>query len=182
MILLLIVGGCLIVGLSLYLGSVSVAWAMDCTVTEVLANNVGSNSTAAKRTVTHDAYDESGVLTGATTPPATATANFLLTLSAGAATVDLRALTGTNGATVDGNGLKPQIVRVKNLGANPITITEGASNGHDAFPATTGLEIPAGGIVQLYFNDAASDIGATDKTWDVAGTGAQTSEWTIVLG
>lgn len=161
--------------------SVAVTYAATCTVVETLANNTGS-APAATRVITHTDYNESATLTSGTTPPVTTVAEFLLTLSSGAATVDLRALTGTNGASTDGNGLKVQILRVKNLGANVLTIVPGASNGIDLLGASSSLTVYPGGHAQFYFNDASPDISSTDKTLDVTGTGAQTSEWTIVMG
>jgi hypothetical protein len=161
--------------------SVAVTWAESCTIQETLPNNTGSASDG-NRVVTHDQYNESGALNGATTPPATTQASFLLALVAGAKSVDLRALDGTNDGVIDGNGLRVQIVRVKNLGANDMTVKSGASNGHTGLFGTAGLTIPPGGVAMLYTNDGAIDIDATHKVWDVTGTGAQTSEWTVVLG
>jgi hypothetical protein len=160
--------------------SVSVSYAATITIAETLANNTGS-APAATRLVTHTDYNESGTYNSGTTPPVTTPASFLLTLSGGAATIDLRALTGTNGASVDGNGLKVQIVRIKNLGANEMTFSEGASDGHNFF-TTDGTKVPPGGHVQIFSNDNFDDIAAANKTWDVAGTLAQTAEVTIVLG
>lgn len=160
--------------------SVSVTYAATCTVAQTLANNTGS-AAASTRVITHAEYNESATLNAGSTPPAVESAFFLLTLTAGAATIDLRALTGTNGASVDGNGMKVQVVRFKNLGANIMTISTGASNGHDFFTAD-GLVVQPGGHVMLFSNDNASDVGASDKTWDVAGTGSQTAEVSIVLG
>lgn len=160
--------------------SVSVTYATTCTVVETLPNNTGSAADN-KRRITHDEYNESGTLNSGTTPPATDHAQFLLTLTAGAATIDLRNLTGTNGAAVDGNGKKPQIIRIKNLGANPMTFSKGASNGHNAF-TTDGTTVQPGGHIQVFTNDNTEDISGTTKTWDVAGTGSQTAEVTIVLG
>lgn len=161
--------------------SVSVDYAAKCTVTETLPNNTGS-AAAAKRVVTHEEYNETASLNAASTPPATLLAEFLLTLSSGAATVDLRNLVGTNGAVVDGNGLKVQVLRIKNLGANIMTIVPGASNGIDLLGASSSLTIQPLGHAMIYFNDSGPDIAAADKTLDVAGTGSQTSEWTIVMG
>lgn len=163
--------------------SLSVAYSFKATITEVLPGNTDPFASEAKRTVTLDAYDESGTLTGATTPPVTTQASFLLTLTAGAATIDLRALTGTNGASIDGNGLKVQLVRIKNLGANTMTFKSGATNGHSGiFTATDGTVVQPGGRVMVSSNDNGDDISATDKTWDVTGTGAQTAEVTIIMG
>lgn len=166
---------------ALLLNTVSVTYEAKATVLETLPNNTDSASTS-KRQVTHSNFDQAATLNSGTTPPVTQVAEFKLTLTDGAATIDLRALTGTNGASVDGNGLKPQIVRVKNLGANALTIEPGASNGHDLFGASSLLIVPPGAHVQFFTNDGVEDIDATHKTLDVTGTGAQTSEWTIVMG
>lgn len=162
--------------------AVTVTYAATCTVAETLAENTGS-AAAASRLVTHSEYNESATLNSGTTPPVTKCAHFLATLSGGALTIDLTAMTGTNGATIDGTGLKVQVVRVKNLGANSLVVSAGASNGHSGFwPATPGLTIPPGGHVMLYSNDNGDDIASGDRTWDLAGTSSQTSEWTIVVG
>ncbi len=158
--------------------SVTVVYKANVTVSETLPNNTGSAS-ATKRIVTHDEYDESFTLNSASTPPATQVAEFLLTLSSGTATIDLRNLVGTNGGAIDGNGLKVQIIRVKNLGANPMTFSEGGSNGY-ALADFTVLPTPA--HVQFFFGDQSPDIAAGDKTIDVAGTLAQTAEVTIIMG
>lgn len=178
MLILLIVLGFALVAL---IGSVTVTYAATCTVQETLANNTGS-APAATRLITHTDYNESGTYNAGTTPPMTTCAHFLATLSSGSLTVDLRALTGTNGASTDLNGLKPQIIRIKNLGANTLTIKKGASNGHNAFTATDGFVVQPGGHVQIFTNDNTDDVDGTHKTWDLTGTGAQTSEWTIVGG
>lgn len=179
--IVLIVCCAAVAALCLWAGSVTVTYAATCTVAETLATNTGS-APASTRVVTHTEYNEAASLTASTTPPVTTVAEFLLTLSGGAATVDLRALTGTNGASIDGNGLKVQVLRVKNLGANIMTIVPGASNGIDLLGASSSLTIPAGGHAMIYFNDASPDISGTDKTLDVTGTTTQTSEWTIVMG
>lgn len=160
--------------------SVSVTYAATCTVVETLPNNTGSAPTATRQ-VTHTEYNESASLNSGSTPPATLVAEWLQALSGGAATVDLTALTGTNGATVDGTGLKPQVIRIKNLGANALTVATGASNGHNSFTAD-GVVIPPSGHAMFFLNDGKEDIDATHKTFDLTGTTTQTSEWTIVLG
>ncbi len=161
---------------------VSVTYAATCTVAETLGNNTGS-APAATRVITHTDYNETASLSAGTTPPATLVAEFLLTLSGGGATIDLTALEGTNSAVTDGTGLKVQVVRVKNLGANIMTVKSAASTGHTGiFAATTGHPVQPGGHIQLYSNDNGDDIGSGAKNWTVAGTASQTSEWTIVMG
>lgn len=161
--------------------AVEVAWAQTITIVETLPNNTGSAADASRK-VTHTNYNESGTLNAGSTPPATLQASFLLPLSSGAATIDLRALTGTNGASVDGNGLKVQLFRIKNLGANNMVLTPGASNGIDLFGASFSITIFPGAVWECFLNDNAPDIAAGDKTIDVAGTGSQTAEVTIVMG
>lgn len=129
--------------------------------------------------ITHDAYNESATLNATSTPPATEVSMFLLTLTAGAATINLAALTGANG-TIDGTGLRVQMIRVKNLGSASMTFSDGASNGIALACGT--FIVPAGGIVQMFLNDASPDIAAADRTIDVAGTGTDTAEISILLG
>ncbi len=160
--------------------SISVVYGSQVTVTEIIGNNTIS-AAAGKRTVTHDALNQAATLNSGTTPPVTDFAAFLLTLSSGTATINLRTLTGTNGAVVDGNGKKVQIVRVKNLGANSMTFATGASNGHNLF-TTDGVIIPPGGELILRTNDNQDDIGDSHKTWDITGTLAQTADVEIVIG
>jgi hypothetical protein len=160
--------------------AVSLTYAATCTVVETIANNTGS-ATEANRKVTHTEHNRAANLSATTTPAVTLTANFLLTLTTGAATIDLRDLTGTNGASVDGNGLKVIAVQVTNLGANPMTFSSGASNGHNTF-TEDGTVVSPGGTIQIFTNDNGDDISGTTKTWDVAGTGSQTAKVTIVMG
>lgn len=161
--------------------TVAVTYRAHATVIETLPVNVGS-APDATRVITHTNYDETLALNSGSTPPVTLNAQFLLTLSGGLGTIDLRALIGTNGAVVDGNGLKPQLIRIKNLGANIMTFKSGASNGHDAFTATTGHIVQPGGHILIFTNDNTADIGATTKTWNVNGTTSQTAEVTVIMG
>lgn len=161
--------------------SISVAAEAKVTVTEILENNTGSAPDATRRVV-HTSYDESWSLTASTTPPVTKVAEFLLTLSTGAATINLASLTGTNGATVDLTGLKVQFFRVKNLGANNMVFVPGASNGIDLWGAASSNTIFPGAVAMWFFNDASPDVASGDRTIDVTGTGAQTAEITIVAG
>lgn len=164
--------------------SVSVDYKARIAVTETLDSTTTPSSTGTGNRVTHTAFDEEVTLNATSTPPATKWAGFIVTLTAGAATIDLTALTGTNGVTVNGTGLKPQAVRIKNLGANVMTFKKGAANGHNLFTATDGTVIQPGGHDQTFTNDSATidDIDATHKTWGVTGTGTQTAEVSILLG
>lgn len=161
--------------------SVSVLHGSTIKTTEVIGNNTG-DTTAANRTIIHDQYDVSETLDGTTTPAVTQVAGFLMTLVAGAKTIDLTALVSTNGATLSGSGLKVQLLRIKNLGANAMTIKGGAANGHDMFGSTDGIVIQPGGILHIKTNGGGTSIDATHKNWDVTGTTTQTAQFTILLG
>ena len=112
--------------------SVELTYAATVTVVETLEDNVPA-ATGANRKVRHDQFNGAAGLTASTTPPVTKVAAFEKALSAGAATIDLTNLTGTNGATVDGTGLKVQVLKIKNkaTNANPITIKTGLTDGYD---------------------------------------------------
>lgn len=157
--------------------SVVASYNFQITVRETLESGVPDVTSP---TINHSGYNEAGTLKATSTPPATKSSSFLLTLTAGGATINLAALTGAGGSTVDGTGLRVQLLRIKNLGASNMTFSEGAANGI----ALVGLPtvVPPGGIIQRFYNDAAPDIAAGDRTIDVAGTGAQTAEVTIVMG
>lgn len=158
--------------------SVSCQYSARLTTAETLDATPGATAPV----VNHDAYDKAFTLFASSTPPATKWAAFVKTLSGGASTVDLTALTGTNGAAVDGTGLKVRAIRIENDGANTLSVQAGASNGIDLFGASGKVVIPPGGHVQMYFADGSPVIASGDRTLDLAGTGAQTSKWSILLG
>lgn len=161
--------------------SVALSYAAQVTVTETLAANVVA---APSPIITHNAYNGSANLTGSTTPPVSAFAAFLKALSTGTATIDLTSLTGTNGATVVGTGLKVQCAKFKNTStnANNITIAAGASNGYNLLGASFTLILAPGQEITIYGNNATPAVASGAKTIDLTGTGSQTLECVIVLG
>jgi hypothetical protein len=163
--------------------SVEVTYAATATVVETLEDNVPA-ATAPNRKVRHDQYNGAATLSASTTPPVTKVAVFEKALAAGAATIDLTALTGTNEATVDGTGLKVQVLKIKNksTNANPITIKVGLTDGYQLAGANFEAQISPGQEFLFYGNDATPDIGAAAKTLDLAGTGSQAAEVLIVMG
>ena len=157
--------------------AVSVSYGFKLTTRETLTSGTVDVSSPV---VNHSTYDESGVLNATSAVPATKYSAFLMTLTAGAYTINLASLTGAGGATIDGTGLRVQCIRVKNLGANSMTFSEGASNGIALSIGT--FIVPPSGVSQFFLNDASPDIASGDRTIDVAGTGSQTAEVTLVLG
>jgi len=161
--------------------SVSAQYGSTLRVTETLPDALLS-STGNK--VLHNGLDSEETFNATTTVPATTVSSFNKTMSSGAATIDLRALTGVNGAAIDGNGLKVQCAKFRNktTNANNITIVGGASNGFLIFGTAGTITLPPGGEILLYLKDQSSDIDATHKTIDISGTGSQVLECLIVMG
>jgi len=134
--------------------------------------------------VTHATWDFKHSLSATSTPPFSKHAAFKQALTAGAATIDLTALTGFNGEAVDGSGLKVQVLKLRNpsTNANNITITPGAANGYDLMGAAMSLTLEPGDEVILFGLDTAPDIAAADKDLDLAGTGVQALDVEILMG
>ena len=163
--------------------SVTANWALKCDVAETLTASVDA---AASPVVNHNAFSSKGTLTATSTVPATKVSAEEIALTAGAYTIDLSALTGTNGATVNGNGLKVQLFKFKNLGtgtAAAMTLTVGAANGYDLKGAAWSETVSAGQETLFYGNEATPTIVTdTDDEIDIAGVGAETFELIIVMG
>jgi hypothetical protein len=133
-------------------------------------------------TVTHNAFDESNALNSGTTPPITKCAFFLGALTTGAKTIDFTSLESTNGAIISGSGLKVQAIRFKNLGENAMTFTFGAANPYLLAGADWKVTLAQNQHVTFYGNNATPDISGSAKNIDVAGTGSQTFECSILMG
>ena len=167
--------------------SIAVALGMQLTVTETLdsVTNPFASSTSRDKEIVHNGLNTSVTLPS-TSPavPATQVAFGQLALSSGAGAIDLRTLTGTNGKAIDGNGLKVQAVifRNKSTNTNPITLSEGTSNGYELLGNGFTLKLTPGQVAQFYLRDAAPDVGASAKTIDIAGTGSEVLEYLVVLG
>ena len=163
--------------------SVALTYTANLTAVETLEANVPAASTT-KRRVTHDQFNTTSELSAATTPPVTKVAAFQQALTAGAATVDLTSLTGTNGASVDGTGLRVQAMKLRNpsTNANAITVVEGASNGYDGFGSTFDVTLEPGAEMVILTKDGGADISGTNKTLDLSGTASQALDMEIVLG
>ena len=161
--------------------SVSVNYVSSITVTETLTDQYLSSSDS---TLTFNGLNTDTTLTSITSVPVTMHASGRKTMSAGAGTIDLRALPSTNAVSIDGNGLKVQAFKFRNLStnANNITITAGASNGYLILGTAGSIILYPGCEVQCYLKDQAADIDATHKTIDIAGTVSQILEYEIVMG
>lgn len=160
---------------------VSVVYTSKLTATETLTNNVPD---ASSPSVLHNGFDSSFTLNSSSTPAATVMASFNKALSGGAATIDLTALVGTGGGAVSLNGLKVRAIKITApIGnANPITLVNGASNGHNLTGGAISIVIYPGQEILMYLKDASVAVDGTHKTWDLSGTAAQSLNFEIIGG
>lgn len=137
---------------------------------------------ASSPTISHSAWGTNVNLSSSSTPVITKGAFFSQALTAAAATIDLTALTGTNGAAVTLTGLKVQRFVFINgtvsgnaiaAGSNSaVTITVGAANPYDLFGSAAGtIVVAAGAGIFWTCNETLEDVDATHKEIDLAGTG-----------
>jgi hypothetical protein len=160
--------------------AITLSWAATLTAVETLTGNT-DDAPDAQRKITHSGFDLSGQASATLAPVVTAHAGKLIALTAGALTIDLTSLAGwgSNGTTVNGTGLKVQFLRVKNLGANDMAFTTGATNGYN-FGGT--VTVHPGGFVMFGQNNGNPAIASGVKTIDVTGTGTQTAQVSIEMG
>jgi len=150
-------------------------------VEETLSTGVSSDNS--DNMIVHDSMSSNRILNSGTTPPVTQVAQFAQGLTAGAKTIDLTALVGTNGAAVNGTGLKVQLFKVTNrVGNAAITLTDGASNGYELAGDAWKVILLAGQSFTFYGNDATPDVAVGAKTIDCTGTGTQTFDVIVVMG
>jgi len=83
---------------------------------------------------------------------------------------------------VDGTGLKVQLFKIKNKGANNLTVKFGASNPYNLLGASWTMILAQNQEITMYGNDATPDISSSAKNIDLSGTTTQTSEVVIVMG
>ena len=153
---------------------------MRLSVKETLTTGVAGVSAP---NINHDNFKTDDSLTSTSTPAITQVASFLTTLSGGAATIDLTALTDAGGA-LDLTGLKVQAIYFKvSAGDSAMTFTTGASNGYNLGGDALFSVILAGGESACYsWNETSQDVAAGDKDLDIAGTGTDSFECVILAG
>ena len=100
---------------------------------------------------------------------------FKKALSAGAATIDLTSLIGTLGDSESFSGLKVQgvLFYAPTSNADPITLTEGASNGYELMGDGWKATLKGGQSLLFRGFEKTPDVGGSAKTIDVSGTGTQ---------
>ena len=147
---------------------------------------VGVGVSPGDNTVTLNGLNETVQLNGSSTPPVSKCTIFPVTLSGGAATIDLTALPGlTNNETIDASGLKGQFLKLTNpaTNANKIIAAQGGSNPWRLDGATNWSVALAPGQSVLFNLDNLTDaVGSGNKTIDLTGTGSQVLDVAICLG
>ena len=117
--------------------------------------------------------------------PVSYASKFTITLSSGAATLDLTAIPDDENGTFDATGLKLNFLRLEvPIGdANKVLASQGASNAYRLDGATNwSIPLAPGQKVQLEGDAAGDAVASGHKTIDFAGTGAQTISVHIGLG
>jgi hypothetical protein len=184
---------------------------MSNAITATYVSQITTNETVAdgpneSQVIQHAGLNTAQVFNSASTPKGQAVAPFTVTLSGGAATVDLTAVPASSaptqagntpaGATINGStcGAGATATAVQTLkivapatNANPITVAPGASNGYKAtaggFIFVTGKIITLQPGDEVLFKGAAPAISSTVKTLDLAGTGSSdVLQFEIILG
>jgi hypothetical protein len=163
--------------------SISLSYVSNLTVTEVLANNTVSYS-AGNRTVKSTLFNTAGTYGAASTPAVSAHAASEVSLTAGAATLDLSALTGANGVEVD---LSAKAVKFAKFMADAenedaITITPAVSDGYELLGSSFSVTLEPGQEIMLKLADSAPTVGASAKDLALAGTGTDKLSYSIVAG
>lgn len=153
-------------------------------VTEQLGSTADPFVSASAKSTTTNGLSQSESLNASSTPPAALQGFDELALTAGAGTIDFRALPGLAGSIGDGNGMKVQAILLFNpaTNANNMVISVGASNGYDLLGASMNITLKPGQWILAFLDDGAPDVSAGDRTIDIAGTGSQVLKYHVVLG
>lgn len=161
--------------------SVRVNYNSSLTVRETLETSVPAASDAE---ILLNGFDTNSPLNSSSTPTATKVSAQTVALVAAAKTIDLTALTGTNGAAIDGTGLKVVACKFQNpsTNANNIIAKFGASNAY-LFGNDAAWKVRLEPGDEVLFKFAANPaIDATHKNIDLSGTGTQALNVVLVLG
>lgn len=163
--------------------SVSLQYAANLSVTEVLENNTAPYAEANRKVVSTQ-FNSGGNYNAGSTPAVSAHAASQQALTAGAATIDLTALTGANGVSVDMTGKKIEFVKLIAAADNgaAITVEPGAANGYNLFGASFAIVLQPGQEITVKLAEGAPDVGATAKEIDLSGTGDDSLSYVFIGG
>jgi len=162
--------------------SVRVNYSVQCSVVETLETGIDGLDIGDKA-VTHNAFNSKENLGSASTVPVTKVASWTEVLSGGADDVQFDSLTGVNGATVDGTGLRVQVIKIKNKAGNDvITIApKAATDDYLLLGAAFTFKLLAGQEFTFFGNELAPEAGAGDAI-TITGTSSDEVEIIVVMG
>ena len=157
--------------------TVQASYQAELTVSETL-----SDADAQIPIITHQAFNTSYNLNGTSTPPASEYGSLSTPMTSGALSIDLTALTGANGASVNGTGLAVRAFRLLNPETNAAALTFQAagSNGYNLAGAGWKLVLNPGDDVLMYVGAAPRSAAA--RLIAVTGTGTDTVQAGFVIG
>ncbi len=165
--------------------SVSAQYRLECEVTEVLAlglDNVTDPS------FVHSIGSPGGTLNATSTPPVTTVFSDNLALVGGTLTIDLTALAGPAGTSIDFTGLKVQLIAFRCPTGNtlPILVQKGAANAYNLLGADNAsaetLEVLPLDDVLIKRHDTLEAVDATHKDVKFTGNGTETINVILVAG
>ena len=173
--------------------SVNVTYRSNVTAVETFTTVLTGETLSA----THNTMDTISSLTASTVPPVSMMAAFTKAMTGSAVTIDLMALTGTNGATISGVNLRVQLIKIQNplyqgngtTPNSPVTITAGnyvITNGSFIFVANAKIVLNAGEEITWCGVDHAnvpviSNTGPV-RTFTLTGANGDNINLTIIMG
>lgn len=165
--------------------SVQVSYRTNLTVLETLSSNVPG---ATDPTITHDAFNTSLSLNAdaairRSLYPINATKCAIFEHQ-GNGTINLKSLSGTNGALVNANTLHLICYKLRCPDTNimSIEVGEGATNGFPIFGAGKSIEMMPGQEMQFFYSDASPQITTSDRNIDVQAEGGDVLQCMFVFG
>lgn len=164
--------------------SISATAVSQLTVVETLTDDVPF---APGASITHNGLNTTAKLSATTTPAGAEVAAIAVPLVAGAATIDLTAMAGTNALAVNGTGLQIQAVKIQNPAGNehPLLVTPADSDGYPLFGFSGNLMLNPGEELLWIGDGALSTIGPALKKLTLSDGGAggtETHNFIFVLG
>jgi len=144
-------------------------------------NLSGTTSSAAEKVNKINKVRE---MTSGTTPDAEVVYMGTEALTAGTATIDLKALTNSEGDTIVTEAKKVRAIFMGATSSNTaaITLTEGASNGYELGGDGWKLALTDEQWAIIYLGSDAPAVGDSTKNIDISGTGTESVKLLIVFG
>lgn len=170
--------------------AVSLAYNLSVKATHTLPLSLetaflASDPSIALEIINGTTYNIAGTLNASSSAPATKVIVDEITLSSGAATIDLTSLTGFAATSVTMSGLKVQAIILSTASTNThaVTFVEGASNGYEMLGNAFSITMGASGksaTAAFILNEGAPDVSASAKTIDVSST-HQTAKFALLV-